>query len=98
LHITNFVGRVHLENHCASLVAKLNQKGAKSASNVEDIKKHLWLFANLNYTKVNRARNLVAHELAKLGRNATFGHVLRGSVPLNAVELIKNECNTLNGS
>ena len=91
-------GPVHLENDCASLVSELKEKVvSKSAISgiVQDIKLALGTLPEWTATKVNRASNRAAHELAKLGRNARNGHVSIGYVPLNVVRLTEHYCNSL---
>ena len=91
-------GPVHLENDCASLVSELKEKVvSKSAISgiVQDIKLALDSFPKWTAMKVNHASNMVAHELAKLGRSARNGHVLMGAVPLNVVKLTELDCNSL---
>jgi ribonuclease HI len=95
--IPHYAGPVHLENDCASLISELCAIGP-SKSAVADIVKDMKLlirsFPDSLISKVNRASNQVAHELARLGKVEANRHVLIGAVPPCVVELAKGECKT----
>jgi hypothetical protein len=93
--IPHYTGPVHPENYCASLISELCAIGP-SKSAVADIVKDMKLlirsFPDSLISKVNRASNQVAHELARLGKVEANRHVLIGAVPPCVVELSKCEC------
>lgn len=95
--IPHYAGPLHLENDCASLISELCAIGP-SKSAVADIVKDMKLlirsFPDSLISKVNRASNQVAHELAKLGKVEANRYVLIGAVPPCVVELAKGECKT----
>jgi hypothetical protein len=94
--IPHYVGPLHLENDCASLISELCGVGpSKSAiaDIVKDCKNLLLSMSESMATKVNRASNQVAHGLAKIGREEA-GRVLIGAVPPCVDELAKFDCKT----
>jgi hypothetical protein len=66
------VKHVHIENDCAAVIGALKNKAFdKSAISVlvREMRELLKLVSDFVISKVNRADNSVAHELAKLGRS-----------------------------
>jgi hypothetical protein len=94
--ISHYVGPLHLENDCASLISELCGVGpSKSAITdiVKDYKTLLLSMLDSLVTKVNRASNQVAQGLAKIGREEVR-RVLIGVVPPCVDELAKYDCKT----
>jgi hypothetical protein len=93
--IPHYAGLVHLENDCASLISELCAIGPNKSSIadiVKDMKSLIRSFSDSLISKVNRASNQVAHEMARLVKVEANRHVLIGAVPPCVVEMAKCEC------
>jgi hypothetical protein len=92
----HYVGPLHLENDCASLISELcgvDPSKSAIADIVKNCKILLLSMSDSMATKVNRASNQVTHGLAKIGREEV-GRVLIGAVSLCVDELAKYDCKT----
>jgi hypothetical protein len=86
---------VHVENDCTAVINALkSQVLDKSAISdlIREMKELLSITPGYEVSRVDHANNLVAHELAKLGRSEDEG-VLFESAPPCVVGLIKHDCN-----
>jgi ribonuclease HI len=67
-----FAGPISIENDCATLIKEIkeaNKSKPAIMNSVKEIRRLLDLFPSYSVSKINRAANQVAHNLAKLGRN-----------------------------
>jgi hypothetical protein len=92
--IANFSGPLHIENDCATLIAEVNTAGTSKsaiASFTMEIKNLLRLFPAVVVTKIHRSCNVVAYNLAKLGRSVLSENVTLG--PSCVMESVLCDCN-----
>jgi hypothetical protein len=86
---------VHIENDYAEVIGALKTEAFdKSAISVliREMRELLNLVPDFVISKVDRANNSVAHELAKLGRSED-GIVIRDAAPACVAGLIMRDCN-----
>ncbi|KAM0829808.1 hypothetical protein ACQ4PT_066652 [Festuca glaucescens] len=91
-----FAGPISIENDCATLIKEIkeaNKSKPAIMNSVKEIRRLLELFPSYSVSKINRAANQVAHNLAKLGRNGSTECVLFGGVPPGVVDMANSECN-----
>ena len=85
---------VHVENDSAAVITALKSRVQDKSSIsglISEIKELLNLTPGFEVSKVKRANNVVAHELAKLGRSVSVP-VLSVSAPTCVSDLIKHDC------
>ena len=85
---------VHVENDCAAVITARKswvQEKSSISGLICEIKELLNLTPGFVISKVKRANNSVAHELAKLGRSVS-DPVLSVSAPTCVSDLIKHGC------
>jgi hypothetical protein len=85
---------VHVKNDCAAVINALKshvQDKSAISGLICEMKELLSITPRFEVSRVDRANNLVAHELAKLGRSKDE-KVLFESVPPCVVGLIKRDC------
>lgn len=94
--VGTFAGPISIENDCATLIKEIkeaNKSKPAIMNSVKEIRRLLDLFPSYSVSKINRAANQVAHNLAKLGRNESTECVLFGAVPSGVEDLANSECN-----
>jgi ribonuclease HI len=91
---------VHVENDCATVINALKshvQDKSAISGLIREMKELLSFTPRFEVSRVDRTNNLVAHELAKIGRSEDE-RVLFESVPPCVVGLINRDCNVDLGS